>query len=415
MSLIKLCEDVVETANRIHMYNGNIYYNIDEQKSICISKDKIKWIFNNQLDFLFNIDENFVSQVKPYFKDKINNFIPTIKSIFNIDDKYLLLFSVYIVSSLLPNINHPILCLTRDFDSAKSTALRFLARIISLSKNDLFTLNKKFDDIIPAISGQYFIPFDNVSNINQDISNILCQTVTNGTISKRRLYTDNEMFTINLHNLIAINGFNLNMKYSDLLDRSIIIPFNRIEASQRKTEQEVWCNFNKVLPVIFETSIKIISKAMNLVDNLSVSNLPRMADFSKWGYAIAEVIKKGSGNEFLNEYRCNLYDSIEGTSMQDDIVYYIVQFMSDKTSWFGNMTELLQELKNLILKDSTVQYLPTSFPKTANALSRKLNRRLVEFDTLGFNIVIGRATDRFIEINRKNTVGIVDTVANTGK
>ena len=319
------------------------------------------------------------------------------------------------MSSLLPNINHPILCLTGDFGSAKSTALRFLAKIISPSKNDLFTLNKKFDDIIPAISGQYFIPFDNVSNINQDISNILCQTVTNGTISKRRLYTDNEMFTINLHNLIAINGFNLNMKYSDFLDRSIIIPFNRIEASQRKTEQEVWCNFNKVLPVIFGTSIKIIRKAMNLVDNLSVSNLPRMADFSKWGYAIAEVIKKGSGNEFLNEYRCNLYDSIESTSMQDDIVYYIVQFMSDKTSWFGNMTELLQELKNLILKDSTVQYLPTSFPKTANALSRKLNRRLVEFDTLGFNIVIGRATDRFIEINRKSTVGIVDIVANTGK
>lgn len=42
--------------------------------------------------------------------------------------------------------------------------------------------------------------------------------------------------------------------------------------------------------------------------------------------------------------------------------------------------------------------IPANFPRTPSALSRKLNSYQYDLKTLGIEIVIGRSTDRYVEI-----------------
>ena len=416
MSIADSCNKSCIISNRICKYCNSIYYNLDNKYTVSILTKGIKLFYTDSLDILFTNNNN-LPQVMPTFDREPSDFPSIIKDIFNIDDEYAFLFSMYIITALIPDINHPILCLTGDYGSGKSTAMYFLSKIISPTKKSLFTLNSNINDLVSTLSNNYFVAFDNIRKITPEVADILCQAVTGGSLSKRKLYSDNDEVSIDLHSLVCLNGYAINIEYPDLADRCIVISLKRIEAIHRRTETEIKENFNKMLPELLGTAFKIISKALRNIKNVEINELPRMADFSKWGYVIAEVIHKGFGKKFLKEYNKNLLDSRKNIAMQNCTIYAVSLFMQDKNHWKGSMSELYISLVNAIKSDTLSKNLPASFPKTASALSRAINKYKYELNSIGIDIYIGRATDRYVEIinNAVNAVGIVDTVANTGK
>ena len=68
------------------------------------------------------------------------------------------------------------------------------------------------------------------------------------------------------------------------------------------------------------------------------------------------------------------------------------------------MTELLQDAKKVLARFYIGNNLPPDFPKTPNAISRKLRGSIHELKESGINVKIGRASERFVVLQK-----IVDT------
>ena len=131
-------------------------------------------------------------------------------------------------------------------------------------------------------------------------SDMLCRASTGGGISKRRLYTDDAEVVLSFRRCMVLNGIQPGVTRPDLLDRTIPFHLERMEAGQRKEEGKFWADFEEARPWL-RAMFSVLAKAMCLYPNVHLSALPRMADFCRWGYAVAEALGK-KGAAFLQAY-----------------------------------------------------------------------------------------------------------------
>ncbi|MHA1538885.1 MAG: hypothetical protein ACTSXQ_00230, partial [Alphaproteobacteria bacterium] len=133
--------------------------------------------------------------------------------------------------------------------AGKSTASRLIRSIIDPHKADIRAFTKREDLYLAAKNGK-ILCYDNLSFINKDISDLLCQVATGGIISNRRLYTNDEENFFELSNPLILNGIPEIINRTDLLDRSIIIELLPINKGERLEESQLWEDFGVDLPKI---------------------------------------------------------------------------------------------------------------------------------------------------------------------
>ncbi|MBQ2872211.1 hypothetical protein IJE86_10965 [bacterium] len=392
--------DVVPTVRRCYFDGDQLIYNLNCDYAMLINETICRPLNKNNFDFKVNFYENdgFQNQVKPIFKNS-ETLPEMLAKLMNVSGDDLLLLSVYIVSLLFDNISHPILIFNGEHGACKSTAMRMICKIIDPDSKELLALPEKKDDLINTLYNGYFITFDNVSVIKNDISDILCKAVTGSSINKRKLYTDNDEIVLNIKRPIGINGISIDMSQSDLIDRSIIIDFKRLSCNKRMTDAQVFGLFNELLPNILGEIFTLIKKVLKIKNSISVEHLPRMADFAHLGYCIAEAMNEGDGTRFLEVYSNNNLKAVENTLQNSSLITSILEFMNEIEEWKGSATELLQELLNLF----SVGSVPGDFPATTNSLSRALSKYKHDLSKLGVDVTIGRAKDRYIML--KNMKG----------
>lgn len=387
--------DVVPTVRRCYFDGNQVLYNLDNDYAVLINNIICRPLNKNNFDFKVNfyVNDGFQNQVKPIFKNS-ETLPEMLGKLMNVSGDDLFLLSIYIVSLFFDNISHPILIFNGEHGACKSTAMKMICQIIDPDSKDIPSIPDKKDDLINTLYNSYFVPFDNVSVIKNDISDILCKAVTGNSLRKRKLYTDNDEIVLNIKRPIGINGISIDMSQSDLIDRSIIIDFKRLSSNKRKTDSEIFGLFNELLPKILGEIFKIVQKTIKLRASVSVANLPRMADFAHLGFCIAEAMNEGDGNRFIDVYKYNNLKAVEDTLQNSALVTSVIDFMREKSEWKGSATELLQELLNLF----SVGSVPGDFPTTTNSLSRSLSKYKHDLSKLGVEVTVGRAKDRYIKL-----------------
>ena len=298
--------------------------------------------------------------------------------------------------------------------AAKSTACKLLKRVIDPSELDTLTMPKNLDNMIVNLSKHWFLPFDNVSSISDDISDILCRAITGDGIQKRKLYSDNDDCIYKFQKCIALNGINNVATKPDLLDRAILIELSRIKEENRKELTALENEFEKDLPFILGGIFNVLSKAMNIYENISLDKLPRMADFCRWGYAIGEALGN-FGNQFLEEYKNNINSQNIEVLNSDTVADLIIKFMNTKVNsaeWEGKVSELYSEL--LKLKDCEYSgFKSFDFPKQPNVLSRRLNGIKSNLETVGISFrTTATAAGTVISIYNENYRELPDYAVN---
>jgi hypothetical protein len=166
---------------------------------------------------------------------------------------------------------------------------------------------------------------------------------------------------------------------SDLLDRSIVIQLQRIDDENRKEEREVWEAFERDKPQILGGALKILSKAMSIYSNLEKpKKLFRMADFTRWGYAIAEAAGvEGGGEAFLEAYEANIdranTEAIEAHPVASAVISLMerLEAKQQKRIWTGSVSELLDTLERIAVTER-INTRHKLWPKGAQVLSKRL-------------------------------------------
>lgn len=294
-----------------------------------------------------------------------------------------LLFLVYVVSAFVPGFPHPLLILYGPQGSGKSTPMRVMKELIdpsSIQGTSAPTDKKEFAQLANHHS---FFFFDNLSNMPVWLSDALARVSTGDGFSKRALYTDDDDIVYKLQRTVALNGISQVITKPDLLDRSILVTLERMKPEQRIAEEEFWKFFNDEKPQILGAIFDVLSKALKIWPDTFLESMPRMADFARWGYAIAEAMGR-KGDDFIKAYQDNIKLQNDEAIENSPVAQAILTFMEDKDEWEGTAAELLRQLNKVVFTTDIAR--SPYWPKEPQWLTRRLNEVQPNLITRGITI-----------------------------
>jgi hypothetical protein len=288
----------------------------------------------------------------------------------------------FILGCFHPSGPYPIIAVTGEQGSAKSTLLKVIKAITDPSMAPLRSTPRELRDLAISANNSWTLAFDNLSDITGWLSDGLCRLATGGGFSTRALYSDDEETIFDTKRPVMLNCIDNVIRRHDLADRAIIVNLAVIPEEQRIPEKEFWGDFVDDAPEILGAILDAISCALRNIYTVHLTSYPRMADFAKWVTA-AEPALGWEPKTFLKAYRQNIHE-VTSLTMDADLVGTAVNvFMEDQPTWEGTATELLDRLEGTA-DDRTKK--AHGWPKGAHVLPGKLKRSATALRSHGIEV-----------------------------
>jgi energy-coupling factor transporter ATP-binding protein EcfA2 len=201
----------------------------------------------------------------------------------------LLLVIAFLVESVLTNTDYPMLMVNGPKGSGKSTISEMLKTIVDPSNYTLLPPPSQLEDIKMAAATNHMVVFENVSSLNSRIQDLLCIRSTGGTRVERKLHTNSKAARVDLGGATIINSIDDPTTQRDLQDRTILVELTERKGSttQRSILLE---SFQLRLPALRGAFFRLVGKVVIERQKTSISNLPRMADYTITLKTVARVL-----------------------------------------------------------------------------------------------------------------------------
>jgi len=264
----------------------------------------------------------------------------------NIPEEDRLLVLAWILESYRCDTPYPVLELTGEQGSAKSSTQTLIRSLIDPNQVMLRGRPKAVEDIYVSAKNNHLLSFENLSNISNDISDALCTVATGGGTAGRTLYTNDEETILEAHNPVVINGIGAVVLRQDLLDRTISICLPTIE--QRRTEKDLNENIERYLSSIFGGILTLFSDSLAELPTVEIETdqLPRMADFAKLGEAMAASLDFEAG-AWLAKYHDHRKNAVRRTIDSSPVAVQCLRYVELGRSHQGTVKDLLDALNGL--------------------------------------------------------------------
>lgn len=308
-----------------------------------------------------------------------NGDISKLKNFLNVDENNLILILAWLVNCFRPDYPFPIIMFSGEQGTAKSTASKVLRELVDPSLTPFRSAPRDERDLVIAATNAWICAFDNLSAVPNWLSDALCRISTGGGFSTRMLYENDEETIFSAKRPIILNGIGDIANRSDLLDRALIVKLEAIPKDKRKPERQFWSDFEKERRTIFSALISAVSIALQNIENITLPELPRMADFALW----ATAAEQGLGLEkdaFINAYTQNRADA-HSIVLEDSILAEVLQEFCA-----ANAVDNKYSYQNILLKDFLAELKETAdsknkerskdktFPKSPKGLRNQIER-----------------------------------------
>lgn len=301
-------------------------------------------------------------------------------------DMQRILLVPWIVISTLEIIPRPIVTMFGPQGSAKSTTALLLKNLLDPIPAKGLYLPKSMMELCQHLYHHAIPLFDNLSCVTEDLGNILCMGCTGGGISKRKLYTDGDDVLMYFQRAMIITAINVPYNAQDLLDRSFCVELERLTGQEYGYVTELWEEYESMKPSYLGGLLDLLAGALGRIDGINLEQRPRLADFCRWGAAVAEELGEAKGfgqNRFVAamfEASTHAY----GESLGDDpLPTLLLAFFRGLTT---PVTGTISELHEQILLAAQARGLGGVVPKSPSALSRRLKAYLVLLETRGWRV-----------------------------
>lgn len=296
----------------------------------------------------------------------------------------------WLLAALRDRGPYPLLAFHGEHGAAKSTSAEALRKCIDPNKSPLRAPPKEPRDLAITASNSCVVTLDNVSRIFEWLSDCLCRLATGGGFSTRLLYSDDEERIFEAMRAIVLTSIAPVVREGDLLDRGIFLTAPNIEDGERQTEEEFWRDFDLAHPRILGALLDAVSMGLRRIATIQLRNLPRMADFARWGAAVAPALGWDE-DQFLAAYALNR--RMSSTLALETALAVAIQELSKP--WQGTATSLLTALEmQFETQDSDgktrFRPKPKDWPRSANALSGAVRKLAPNLRQAGINVSITR-------------------------
>jgi hypothetical protein len=288
-----------------------------------------------------------------------------LKKLINIPDPMLLI--AWLLGALRGRKPYPILDVNGEHGSAKTSAERYVRRLIDPNTADLRLPPKDPRDIMIAALNSHVLAYDNLSKIDDWFSDALCVLSTGGGFSTRELFSDLDETLFSAERPIMLNGITSVVTRPDLLDRTLMVTLDPIAEGQRRSEADLDAAFTEAHPAILAALLDAVVVALRNEATTKIACLPRMADFATWVVAAEPALDWQAGT-FLSVYRQNQQQAVESVLDTDVVADAIRSLPFTAGAWTGQLKDLLALIPESKTKPQSPRGLRSALVRLAPAL-----------------------------------------------
>ena len=221
------------------------------------------------------------------------------------------LLCAFVAAPLWTSGPFPILVITGQQGSSKSTLARIIRLLIDPNASPIRSVPKDERDLILSAFKSWTMIFDILSNMPSWLSDALCRLSTGGGFATRKLHSDRDATTFAAQRPIILNSIADLAARPDLAYRAVLITLPPIPDNMRRDESEFWAAFSKARPAIVGALLDAVAAGLRHLPHIKLDRRPRMADIA----LRAETCAAGFGwapGEFLRDYEENREDAVAG-------------------------------------------------------------------------------------------------------
>ena len=145
--------------------------------------------------------------MRPLPKPEKGKSVETLRQYLNLSrDHDFVLIVAWVLAALRAGGPYPVLVLSGQQGSAKSTAARVLRDLVDPNRSPVRTIPDNERDLFVTAQHAHLLAFDNLSSVPPWLSDSLCRLATGGGHAARRLYTDDEETLFDAQRPVILNG-----------------------------------------------------------------------------------------------------------------------------------------------------------------------------------------------------------------
>ena len=384
-----------EVFIRVAGHDGKLYLDLADDAWRAVEIDRGGWRLVERPPVRFRRS----SGMQPLPAPEPGGTIELLRPFLNVNKDDFILVVAWALAVLRNCGPYPVIALSGEQGSAKSTFSAILRALLDPSTAPLRALPREDRDLFIAASNRHLLAFDNISRLPAWISDTLCRLATGGGFAVRQLYTDQDEVLFDATRPVILNGIEEIVTRADLADRSIFLTLEPIPEERRRPEAELWTEFDKVRPQILGALLDAVSIGLSRLSETRLERLPRLADFATWATACEATL--WPAGTFMLAYSGNRDEAIENVIESDAVAAAVRALVAERIEWTGTATELLGTLSAEVGERIANA---KSWPENARALSSRLRRAATSLRQVGINITFykeGSSRKRMIRISRE--------------
>ena len=381
---------------RIAKSKGKVYLDLCNKKRevVRISKKGWKTIGSEKCPVKFRRTNGMLPLPQP----ERGGDLDRLKEVVKLPDKPNFILAVaWLMGALNPDGPYPILLLTGQHGTTKTSAAQILRNLIDPSKAPTRSFPKKEHDLIISAHNSWVLAFDNVSAVAEWQSDAMCRLATGSGFATRKLYEDDVEVIFSSKRPIVFNGIEPLVHGHDLIDRCIMIELLPVPEDERKRDRKLQKKVKRLHPELLGALCDAVSVALKKEKKTNLKRLPRMADFAVWVSAAESALpwKKG---RFMKCYMRNISQATEKSLESDIVATAVIDMIEGEDKWKGTATQLLKELEKYVLEKVINSKM---WPKTASHLTRRIKMAAPFLKKQGIKTTFDRDSDqRVIKIRK---------------
>ncbi len=297
------------------------------------------------------------------------------------------------VAALMPQGPYPVLAVGGEQGSAKTTTARIVHELVDPSQLPLRALPRSERDLYISTANTHLLAYDNISSIDDWLSDTLCKLSTGGGMATRQLFTDAGEVYFEAIKPVVLNGIEDVVRRPDLADRAIILNLPAIAETDRIDPALFEARFQACRPQVLGVLLDLMALALKRLPTLETERLPRMAGFARLGIAIEDAF--GPPGCFMDAYDANRALSSAILAESDPVVTAIAKLTQTHPQWQGTATDLARVLETRLVPPRRLE--PAALAGRLRRLAPVLRANAIE---VGFERE-GKERTRIIAITRR--------------
>lgn len=299
-------------------------------------------------------------------------------ALLNVGEAHRPLVTAWLVAALIPSVPVPILGVTGEQGTGKSSATRALVQLVDLSPAPLRTGPKDISDWIVAAAGSRVVGLDNLSGMPGWLSDALCRAVTGEGLVRRALFTDDDLSVLFFRRVIVLNGLDLGIGRGDLADRMIVAELDRIDETDRRLDADVAAAWGRAHPGVLGALLDLTAAVLAALPEVRLDTYPRMADYARVLAAVDTIDGTDGLATYLGQRDDLAGDLIAGDPLAAAVAAHVRALPFG--AWTGTAGDLLDALAGA--RPLGVKTWPTS----ARGMSAQLTRLAPALRATGITI-----------------------------